>query len=103
MTGQDVDPFDIPDWMRRAPEDQPRRRRRRRVKIIAVKPKGKRWDRAVRYRVDIGPNHPGFPAGRRIVLALIGRKWVYINHRNKHTRLARTEWNQLKGKDPLPS
>ncbi len=101
MTGHVHDPFAIPDWMRRVPDEKARRRRGRRTKVVAVRPKGKRWDRAVRYRVDLGPNHPGFPSGRRVVLALIGHKWVSISHRNKHTRLARAEWDKIKAKDPL--
>ncbi len=100
MTADDL--LGIPGWMRRAPEDGARRRRRR-IKIKPVRPKGKRWDRAARYRVDLGPAFIGFPAGRRVVLVLIGRKWVSISHRNKHVRLARAEWDGLKVKDPLPS
>ena len=102
MTAGD-DPMAIPASLRRAPDDKSRRRRRRRPKIKAVRPKGKRWDRAARYRVDLGIGFPGFPAGRRSVLVLIGRKWVSLSHRTKHVRLARAEWDGLKVKDPLPS
>lgn len=103
MIDQDLDPFAIPASLRRAPEDGARRRRRRRAKFVAVLPKGKRWNQAARYRVDLGLDYSGFPAGRRIVLVLIGRKWVSINHRNKHTRISRIEWDGLSVKEPLPS
>ena len=93
----------IPAWMRRAPEDGARRRRRR-AKIKPVRTKVKRWDRAARYRVDLGPAFIGFPAGQRAVLVLIGRKWVSIKFRNKRPiRMPLAEWAALKVKERLPS
>ena len=90
-----IDSLAIPDFLRREPEP-PRRRHRKRIKIKSTKPAAARWREARPYVVEVPGDIRAIPPGRRLVYAIVGRKWVSLAYHQKRTRVLLTTWDALR-------
>lgn len=89
-----IDSLAIPDFLRREPTT-PKRRPSKRAKAKSTKPRGKKWRGAAPYIVHVPGDIRIIPPGRRVLYALIGRKWVSLAYHQKRARVPLAIWDAL--------